>query len=254
MSTNNTKAVVLRVADHGESDKIVTFYGQQSGKMAGIAKGAKKSRKRFCNKLEIFSLLDVFYDNRSRSGLVRVVEAELLAPFTSLRENYERYVAGVLACELVYYWSRDNDADRNIFNLLVWALASIDCGKSPELVHIFFQLKLYTILGYRLDLSGCKKCGMAGQAGKPYTFNHARHGLLCRSCSPSFMSREIATLSVNTVKLLQHAQDLPMEKLDRLRFSEVSVHEALTLFKTYGHYLLQREIAAWDFFMKAAGV
>lgn len=253
MSTKRMQAVVLRVADLGESDKIVTFYSLQSGKITGIAKGAKKSRKRFSNKLEIFSLLDVLYDDRSRSGLVRIAEAELLSPFISLREHYDRYVGGVLACELVYCWSRDFDADRNIFSLLVWTLQNIDRGKPSRLVHIFFQVKLYGFLGYRPDLSGCLKCGVAGHEGMPYMFHHGRHGLLCRNCSPSFMSRDVATLSMNTIKLLRHAQDLPMEKLDRLCFSEASIKEALALFKTYGQYLLQREIKAWDFLEKLTG-
>jgi hypothetical protein len=41
-----------------------------------------------------------------------------------------------------------------------------------------------------------------------------------------------------------------MQKLNRLRFSDTSVREALHLFKGYGQYLLQREIAAWDFLEK----
>jgi hypothetical protein len=55
---------------------------------------------------------------------------------------------------------------------------------------------------------------------------------------------------MNTIKLLQHAQGLPMEKLERLRFSDASIREALLLFKTYGQYLLQREIVAWNFLEK----
>jgi len=250
MTTKKMRAVVLKVSDLGESDKIVTFYSRQVGKVAGIAKGAKKSKKRFSNKLEIFSLLDVLYDDRSRSGLVRIVEAELLSPFISLRENYDRYVGAALACELIYYWSRDYDADRNIFNLLIWALQSIDSGKSSRVVQIFFQIKLYTLLGYKLHLSGCIKCGIAEQAGKPYVFHPGRHGLLCRKCCPSPISREMVPLSMNTIKLLQHAQGLPMEKLERLRFSDASIREALLLFKTYCQYLLQREIVAWNFLEK----
>ncbi len=250
MTTKKMTAVVLKVGDLGEADKIVTFYSKQTGKLAGIAKSAKKSKKRFSNKLEIFSLLDVLYDDRSRSGLVRIVEAELLAPFISLRENYDRYVGAALACELIYYWSKDYDADRNIFNLLVWALQNIDKGKSSRIVLIFFQIKLYTLLGYKLHLSGCIKCGIAEQAGKPYVFHPGRHGLLCRNCSPSLISREMVSLSMNTIKLLQHAQDLPMEKIERLRFSDASIREALLLFRAYGQYLLQREIMAWDFLEK----
>jgi DNA repair protein RecO (recombination protein O) len=241
------KAVVLKVSDLGESDKIVTLYSRKAGKVAGIAKGAKKSKKRFSNKLEIFSLLDIIYADRGRAGLFRIVEAELLHPFISLRENYDRYVGAALACELIYYWSRDYDADSNIFNLLIWALQSIDEGKSSRVVLIFFQVKLYTLVGYKLNLSGCIKCGTAGPTGKPYVFHPGRHGLLCRNCGPSPGSRETVSLSMNTIKLLEHAQGVPMEKLERLRFSDASIREALLLFRMYGQYLLQREIRALSF-------
>lgn len=247
-------AVVLKVGDLGESDKIVTLYSEQNGRMAGVAKHAKKSKKRFSNKLEIFSLLDILYDDRSRSGLVRIAEAELLNPFISLRENYDRYVAAALACELIYCWSKEYDADRNVFNLLLWTLQSIDEGKPPRVVQIFFQVKLYTLLGYKLHLSGCIKCGVTDQGGKPYIFHPGRHGLLCGHCGPASNSREMVSLSLSTIKLLQHAQELPLEKLERLRFSDASILEALQLFKSYGQYLLQREIKAWDFMLeKTAG-
>ena len=67
MTVKNMTAIVLKVNDLGESDKIVTFYSKQAGKIAGIAKGAKRSKKRFSNKLEMFSLLEVQYDDRGRS-------------------------------------------------------------------------------------------------------------------------------------------------------------------------------------------
>jgi len=38
-----------------------------------------------------------------------------------------------------------------------------------------------------------------------------------------------------------------MEKIERLRFSDASIREALLLFRAYGQYLLQREIKAWNF-------
>lgn len=247
MTLQKMTGIVLRVNDLGESDKIVTFYSLQDGKLTGIAKGAKKSKKRFTNKLEIFSLLQVLYDDRSRSSLFRIDEAELLNSFISLRHDYERYIHGVLVCELVYIWSREHDADRNVFSLLLWALQNLDRGNSPRLVQIFFQIKLFTLLGYRLHLSGCIKCGENEGSGVPYIFHPARHGMLCKSCSSHAASDNTAVLSLNTIRLLQHAQNLSMEKIPRLRFSAHSIREALDLFKVYGQNLLQREIAAWKF-------
>ena len=245
-------AIVLRVSDLGEADKIVTFYGRETGKIAGIAKGAKRSRKRFCNKLEIFSLLDVLYVE-GRSSLVRISEAELLAPFMTLRQEYERYVSGVLACEFLNHWSRDYDADRDVFALLLWILQSLDNGFPPLPAQIFFQLKLYTLLGYQLHLGGCVRCASDGLPGIPYVFHPGRHGLLCNKCAPSLPAREMTPLSLSTIKLLRTALGLPMEKLNRLRFSDTSIREALQLFRGYGQYLLQREIAAWDFLDKGTG-
>ena len=48
-----TPAIVLRSIPYGEADKIVTLYTLDFGKITGFAKGAKRSRKRFSNTLDI---------------------------------------------------------------------------------------------------------------------------------------------------------------------------------------------------------
>ena len=50
-----TPAVVVRARVFGESDKIVTFLTRDLGKVTGIAKGAKRSKRRFVNVLEPFT-------------------------------------------------------------------------------------------------------------------------------------------------------------------------------------------------------
>ncbi|MEA2084547.1 MAG: recombination protein O N-terminal domain-containing protein [Thermodesulfobacteriota bacterium] len=47
MLLDQTSAVVLKVADHGESDKIVTFYSPIRGKLTGIAKGLERNNLDF---------------------------------------------------------------------------------------------------------------------------------------------------------------------------------------------------------------
>ena len=54
-----TPAVVVRTRAFGESDKIVTFLTRDLGKIAGIAKGARRSKRRFVNVLEPFTHVDV---------------------------------------------------------------------------------------------------------------------------------------------------------------------------------------------------
>jgi DNA repair protein RecO (recombination protein O) len=51
---HRTTGFVLRCLNYGESDLIVTFYSSDFGKLKGIAKGAKRSKKRFANVFEPF--------------------------------------------------------------------------------------------------------------------------------------------------------------------------------------------------------
>jgi DNA repair protein RecO (recombination protein O) len=247
MALKRTTGVVIKVIDHGESDKIVVLYGPHRGKLAGIAKGAKKSKKRFTNKLELFSRLDILYNDRPRGGLVQITEAELLNSYITLRENYDRYVGAALICELMNFWSKENDADEKIYDLLIWALSELNSSNSMKTILIFFQVKLYTLLGYKLHLSSCILCGDVGNSS--YGFLPSRNGLICSNCRPTAMPGDMIPLSMGTIKLLQSAQELPLEKLIRLRFSVASEKEALLLFRAYGNYLLQREIIAWNFIL-----
>ena len=60
-----TWAIDIKTLDYGESDRIVTFYTSDFGKVKGIAKGAKRSKRRFSNALEVFTLSRlIFFDKK----------------------------------------------------------------------------------------------------------------------------------------------------------------------------------------------
>lgn len=239
-------AVVLSVSDYGESDKIITFYSPHFGRMVGIAKGAKRSRHRFVNKLELFSLLDLVLVDNSRSDLVRVEEADLVAPFGSLRGNYRRFSAAALLCELMLAWTREHDGNYRLFPLLIWALRSLDYGHDTLWVVAIFYLRLMGILGYEPHLAGCVKCKGLHFETRPYAFVPNLGGLACSSCL-GILPASSVSLSLCTVKLLQQAQRLPLEKLHRLRPSPQSQREALSFVRSYGSQLLHRDINSWRF-------
>ena len=49
------EAVVLRHADWGEADRILTLYTREQGKVRAVAKGARKMRSRKAGHLEPFT-------------------------------------------------------------------------------------------------------------------------------------------------------------------------------------------------------
>ena len=247
MPLQQSLAIVLQVKDHGDSDKIVTVYTLEHGKIVLIAKGAKRSKKRFVNKLELFSLLSIQFAPSRHSSLMRLDQADLLNPFPGLRENYELYIGACLLCELVLHWTREQDSDEELFRLLVWALEGlVAAGGSVNRTIIFFHVKMLDILGYRPDLTGCLDCHVLGAPGVMYRFSPLRNGLVCSRCEPQATANS-QPLSIQTIQLLRRVQDMAQGKLERLHFSLASNREAIALLRRYDSHLLQREVQSWNF-------
>src|SRR6201995_6071902 len=51
-----TPAIVLRTVDYGDSDRIVTLFTRDAGKLSGLARGARTSVKRFGAGLGLFGV------------------------------------------------------------------------------------------------------------------------------------------------------------------------------------------------------
>src|SRR5439155_1113679 len=79
-----TPALVLRTRPYGESDRIVTLITEQHGKVSGIAKGAKNSRRRFAGTLEPFVHIQAVFRQRTTSDLAFLLRCELLGVWREL--------------------------------------------------------------------------------------------------------------------------------------------------------------------------
>src|SRR5947207_14962423 len=76
--SQSSAAIILRSRAYGESDKIVTFLTEDAGKLTGIAKGAKNSRRRFANCLDPFTRVRVHFRIRPGASLVFMDSCDLL--------------------------------------------------------------------------------------------------------------------------------------------------------------------------------
>jgi DNA repair protein RecO (recombination protein O) len=249
MNVIHTLAIVINVMDYGESDKIIAFYTRHHGKIKAIAKGAKRSKKRFVNKLEFFTNLTLTAVPGRHSSLARVDQAELVNPYPTLRENFHRYTAAMLVCELVDQWTRENDCDEHLFFLLNWVLDEIAVSKSLADIIIFFQIKLLDIVGVGLQLDQCLSCNTT-ICNRSYRFSQAYNGLLCSDCWTQNEATGRLDLSAATIKTLLKARSLPLAKLHRLKLSKISLRQATKLLRYYQQFQLQRDINSWKQFSK----
>ena len=87
MALTTTDALILRYVDYGESDRIVHLLTPAVGRLAAIAKGARRSQKRFPGTLDLFNQLRVQVDRRRRGGLARLDPLRAARAGTPLRRR-----------------------------------------------------------------------------------------------------------------------------------------------------------------------
>ena len=143
------KIIVLKTFPFGESDLIVRGLSEKGFQINFMARGARKSKKRFAGgALEPSSFIEVEYRS-SRNPLQNLKQAWMLRDFRGLRKDYDRlqtafYIlktAGTLSLE------GGGEDSRELFSLVGNAL--LEAENSPRLntLKLFFQIKLLFLQG-----------------------------------------------------------------------------------------------------------
>lgn len=248
MNTAQTRCLVLKTSDYGESDKLVTIFSEDKGRVTGLAKGAKLSKKRFVNKLEPFSLLLLTYRQPRTGSLLFVQEADLESAHLTLRHRYDRYVGAIYICELVLKFTRERDPDEELYTLLWWALNALDQGERVTRIVALFHIRLLTTVGYQPDLTHCYGCSSPITTGTRYSLAAGNGTLLCDRCRRTLRDKNSRELPLQTLKFLISAQQLDLRRLGRLQLPDMAARQALETLHRYSSHLLQRDIHAWTSF------
>lgn len=179
-----TKAVVLRTRPFGESDKIVTLLTEDSGKVTGIAKGAKRSRKRFGAALELFCHVRLDYRERRGTDLAFLERAVILRPWSGVVCSLDRYAAATHIIEVADKISAEREVGCDLYDVVVAALERLDRAEPCAATLRIFELAVLAASGYGADFSRCVGCEAPLRDGDFGARVHVPGGgLLCSGCA-----------------------------------------------------------------------
>lgn len=247
MTSRQTPAIILQVRDYGEADRLVNFLTPDAGRVAGIAKHAKKSRRRFANCLEPLNRVVFQLSPKPRGDLEFLQQGELVNPFPNLRRDLKRLAAGAVLAELAGELSAPVEATGAIFQTLHLALELLDGGASPDSLLPSFFLHFLRLGGYGPHWDSCQQCGKEPAA--PLYFSIPKGGVVCSACSRT-ATGPLLPLNPGVWKLLRLAQELPPAKLTRLRFPPAQRDQSLALIHKFLRHHLGRELKSWSFWEK----
>jgi DNA repair protein RecO (recombination protein O) len=177
MALKESEAIVLRTYPLRESDLLVTLFTRLEGKVRGVARAAKKSKKRFGGALEPLTYVRAYYDDRERSELARLDSCDVLESPLATEVTYPRAVALAHVAEVLDELLPDREANDAVFRLALSVLASL---RGPEiwLPITYFELWMTRLMGYLPDLGECIVCGRSLDGSRAY-FHFLADGLMC---------------------------------------------------------------------------
>lgn len=181
MKQQTDEAIVLGVMDYRETDRIVQLFTREHGRMSGLARGARKSVKRFKGAFELFAHLTV--DFLPAENLAAIGSAEPITIYPGIRTALSSIAHASYAIELVAVITPERLPNRRVFRLLAAYLQHLDALPADPSERHFFEINLLNILGYRPPLESCSRCGAAlayeGGCWSP----GLRQGIVCARCS-----------------------------------------------------------------------
>jgi DNA repair protein RecO (recombination protein O) len=216
MDVSETEAVVLSCRDFGESDRLIAFYSETGGNLRGIAKGARRSKKRFVHTFEPCSLVRLTY--RVRKGLVWIEAGSLLEPHLSLRTDLMRWGYAALLSEIVLEMAPEGEPQPELFALLRLTLDHLVTSRDPVNVVLLFLLRFLHIMGYLPSLEECGVCHRPLSSATQWWWR-LNQGVL--ACSDHRRGDEDGIpLDLGTLALVHQSRRFSVTNIWRLRFMQ----------------------------------
>ena len=171
-------ALVLRTADYGEYDRMLTLFTLQKGKISAAAKGVRRAGAKLRFAAQPFCFAE--YVLAVRGERRTVISASNTDGFYALREDVNKFYAAAALCGLCDVLLFENIVNEELFLRAVAALKEM-CEGDELLALLRFFLRALSLSGYALAPLVCADCGQE-LAGRAY-FELSEGCFTCAECA-----------------------------------------------------------------------
>ncbi len=148
----HTQAIILRSVDYQESSKILTVLSQEHGKIALIARGAKKPKSKLSGLIEIGNILDVVYYYKSTRGVQSLTEASIHYSSSNFRIHFDKAAILYATLELASQLVHENEINTPVFNYLIKFIPWLGEEEGvPPSIFCYNQLRCAELCGFNLN-------------------------------------------------------------------------------------------------------
>jgi len=212
MPARETEAIILKTFPLGEADRLVSFLGRSSGRVRGVAAGARRLNNRYGSTLEVLSHVQIWYVEKETRELVRIQQAELLESFHQAQSNYSLSTGLAVISEISELILPEHEVSEAMFRLILLATREVERSGDWALPLSYFVFWTVRLGGCLPLFDRCVACDRTFGAKAAFYDAH-QSGLFCEKCRRG----GIKPLHVEARNL---AERFTGERLDRIEYEK----------------------------------
>jgi len=220
------EGIVTRYVNYRESDRILSIFTIERGRVDAKARGCRKPLSPLVNAAQpfVFGQFELFV-GRERCT---VNACEVRETFYPLREDYERFEIGSVMLRLAHEAALENEPNAPLFSLLYHALSFLAYGKAaPRDLLCCFLIRYLNAIGYRPAITTCAQCGRDLRADAIVRFS-ARGGAVCGACA-----RGEEPIGKTALEGMRRMLLLGDDEMDKVRLSDAVRGEIVRALSAY---------------------
>lgn len=235
-------AVVLRRLSLGETDRIVTLFTRDQGKLNAIAKGARGPRSRLGGATEPFTCFEGMLSQGQNLDVL--TQAQVRKPFPGVRKDLTRVGFASHFLEIVDAGTEERQSSPGLWDLLVAALGALEQAPEPSLPARAFELQSMRLLGYEPGLFECVLDeAMVEEPGA--VFHPLRGGMLCPRCARSHRGGVPVTLE--SLAALRRLAYRPITESSAVAADELTLRQLTASLVPYVRHTLEVPLRSLQF-------
>lgn len=229
-----TSAVVIRIADFKDTDRMLTLLTKEFGLMSAKVKAAKKQTSKLFSSSSLFCCGE--YEFYEKGGYYGVRGCEITHSFQKLSENYDAYSAACFVADVAGKIAQEEFSEPKLFALVVNALYALETGAaSPDTAICYFIQRLLYIEGLYPEVDGCVFCGSTSVSH----FSAEHGGTVCPECAKTQGGERIDLKILTTLKSI--ADILPRD-IGKVKIAEETQIKLKQLLISYLENALQKPL------------
>ncbi len=220
------EGIVIRTTDYGETNKIVTLYTREWGKIGLMARGAKKTNSRLSSITQLFT--HGYFLAQIGSGLGSLHQGEIITSHRSIGGDIFLTAYASYIVELTDKCTDEKKPNPFHFELLFQILNYLNEGNDPDILMNIYEMKMLNVLGLYPVLNQCSVCG---STDGHFSFSIREGGFICHRC----LDKDPYHLKVSpaTVKLLRLFYYFDLSRLGNISVKEETKAELKKIINAY---------------------